>query len=211
MAQQASSQQFIEIEDIRDGVIILKNKGFRAILRVSSINFALKSGEEQNAIIFQFQNFLNSLDFSIQIMVQSRFLDIADYLKKIKSLEQEQENELLRIQSVEYREFVQSLVETTNIMRKDFYVVIPFTVFEAKRKGFMETLKATFKPPKVAEIKEEDFARYKGQLWQRVNYITEGLARMGIYGVPLNSKELIQLFWSIYNPGEAKKRKAPTV
>ena len=122
---QPTTQQFLEIDQIREGILVLKNKALRGILMVSSLNFALKSEDEQNAILYQFQNFLNSLDFSCQIIVQSRKLNITGYLEKLKELEKTQENELLKMQTAEYREFIQGLVEAGTILAKTFFIVIP--------------------------------------------------------------------------------------
>jgi len=127
---QASTQQFLEIDQIREGIIILKNKALRGVIMVSSLNFALKSEDEQNAIIYQFQNFLNSLDFSIEIVIQSRRLNITGYLEKLKELEGKQENELLRIQTADYRKFIQGLIAGGAIMSKNFFVVVPFALVE---------------------------------------------------------------------------------
>ena len=122
----------IKIDAIRDGVAILKGGALRGVLRVSSINFALKSEDEQNAVIFAFQNFLNSLDFEIQIFVSSRFLNIDDYLASLEEIENKQQNELLRIQTQEYRKFVKEFVESANIVSTDFFVVVPFSLYEAQ-------------------------------------------------------------------------------
>ena len=122
----AQTQQFLEIEQIREGVVVLRDKTLRGILMVSSLNFALKSEEEQNAIIYQFQEFLNSLDFSCQILIQTRRLNITGYLDKLKELEEKQENELLKIQTRGYREFIASMIKEGVIMTKNFYIIIPF-------------------------------------------------------------------------------------
>src|SRR4030042_1631839 len=127
-----STQQFLEIDQIREGLLVLKNRLLRAVMMVSSLNFALKSEEEQSAIISAFQSFLNSLDFSCQIVIQSRKLNITGYLDKIKELEAKQENKLLRIQTEEYYNFVQELVKGGTIMSKSFFIVVPFNLLEAK-------------------------------------------------------------------------------
>ncbi|HDJ30575.1 MAG TPA: hypothetical protein ENF31_01290 [bacterium] len=196
---QIPTQKFLEIEDIREGIVILKNKTLRGVLIVSSLNFALKSEEEQNATIFQFQEFLNSLDFPLQIVVQSRRLNITGYLDKLKSLEERQENELLKAQTAEYRKFIKDLVAKASIMQKNFFVVVPFIPFgaEATKKGF-------FAKPTLPTLTEEVFQRAKVQLWQRMEFIILGLRRCGLQAQPLDSPELIELFWSIYNPEEAE-------
>lgn len=197
---EATTQQFLEIDQIREGVIVLKNKALRGVLMVSSLNFALKSTEEQNAIIYQFQNFLNSLDFSCQIIVQSRKLNITGYIERLKELEQKQENELLKIQMISYREFIENLVKTGQIMTKNFFIVVPFTIIELQ--GVPKT--KLLKKPVMPVLTEEDFQRCKIQLWQRMEFIAAGLRRCGLQCIPLSTAELIELFWSLHHPDEAE-------
>jgi len=198
---QSSTQQFLEIEQIREGVMILKNKSLRGVIMVSSLNFALKSEEEQTAIIYQFQNFLNSLDFSLQIVAQSRRLNITGYLDKLKDLEKKQENELLKTQTAEYRNFVQDLIAGSSIMSKNFFVVVPFTLIEIPG---METAKGFLKKKPEITLSEEQFQRAKSQLWQRMEFVALGLRRCGLQCVPLNTPELIELFWGLYHPEESE-------
>ena len=190
-----SAQQFLEIQEIKHGVVVLKNKALRGVLMVSSINFALKSEEEQNATIYQFQNFLNSLDFSLQIVVQSRKLNITGYLDKLKELEKKQKTELLKTQTAEYRKFVQELIAGGSIMSKNFFVVVPFSFVEIP--GLTST-------QKTSDQEETRFQRGKAQLWQRMEFVASGLRRCGLKCIPLNTSELIELFWSIHHPEEAE-------
>lgn len=197
-----TSQQFLEVEQIREGVVILKDKTLRGLLMVSSLNFALKSDEEQNAILYQFQNLLNSLDFSCQIILQSRRLNITGYLDKLKSLEEKQENELLQIQTRSYREFVEQLVKEGVIMTKNFFVIIPFypsPLELPKTTPSQKTGRAT-----TPSLTEENFQRYKSQLWQRMEFIALGLKRCGLQAIPLITNELIELFWGFHHPKEAE-------
>jgi type IV secretory pathway VirB4 component len=188
-----STQQFLEIEDVRENVLILKDGSLRGILVVSSINFALKSEEEQNAIIYQFQNFLNSLDFTIQIYIQSRRLNLTGYLERLEELEKKQTNELLKIQTRSYIDFIKSLIGGGSIMTKNFYVVVPF--YPALVPGMKR---------KSPTLTDEEFQRAKTQLWQRMEFVAQGLRRCGLFCAPLNTQELIELFWSIYHPEEAE-------
>lgn len=126
-----STQDFLDFEDIREGTIVLKNRAIRGILLVSSTNFALKSQEEQDAVVFQFQTFLNSLDFFLQITIQSRKLNITGYIDRLKELEQNQTNELLRQQTESYRKSVETLIATGSVLSKNFFVVVPFSLIEA--------------------------------------------------------------------------------
>ena len=196
----ASTQKFLEIDQIREGVILLRNKAMRGVIMVSSLNFALKSDDEQNAIIYQFQNFLNSLDFSLEIVVQSRRLNITGYLDKLKELEKKQENELLKTQTAGYQKFIRDLIGGGAIMSKSFFVAVPFTLVEVPG---MKATKALFKKQPIT-FSEEQFQRCKSQLWQRMEFVALGLRRCGLQCIPLNTSELIELFWSLYHPEEAE-------
>jgi type IV secretory pathway VirB4 component len=194
-----TAQSFLQFKQIKEGVVVLKNKALRGILMVSSINFELKSNEEQEAIIYQFQNFLNSLDFSCQIIIQSRRLNITGYFEKLKELERQQENELLRLQTVEYRKFVENLVGRGVIMTKQFFVVVPYTVGEISGLTAGLGLKS-----KVGSIGDEMFEHAKEQLYQRMEFVAIGLRRCGLGVIPLTTPELIELFWSWHHPREAE-------
>lgn len=205
---QLPTQDFLEINQIRDGIIILKNKGLRVVLMVSSLNFALKSDDEQNAIIYQFQDFLNSLDFSCQIIVQSRRLNITGYLDKLEDIEENEKNELLRLQISEYRDFIESILKEGSIMQKSFYVVVPFSFMETQgteaggRKKFSKI---------ITRLTEEEFQRAKVQLMQRVEFVALGLRRCGLEAVPLGNIELIELFWSLHHHLEAERGYYPDI
>lgn len=197
-----TTQQFLEIKQIREGVVILKNKAMRGILMVSSLNFALKSEDEQNATLYQFQSFLNALDFSCQVIIQSRRLNITGYLEKLKELEENQKKELLKMQTREYREFIRQLVEERLILTKNFFIVIPYTLSEAV--GLDTNEKGILKQAKIPTLTEEAFQRCKIQLWQRMEYIALGLRRCGLQAVPLTTPEIVELFWSLHHPKEAE-------
>lgn len=168
---------------------------------VSSLNFALKSEEEQQAIIFQFQSFLNSLDFSLQVVVQSRKLNMTGYLEKIKQLEANQANELLKNQTASYHDFIKGLVETGTIMSKNFFVVVPYSVVESQAAAGTENV---FKLSGLPVLTEEQFQRCKGQLWQRMEFLALGLRRMGLQAFALATPELIEFFWALHHPKEAE-------
>jgi len=191
---QASTQQFLEIDKIKEGVLVLKNKSIRGVLMVSSLNFALKSTEEQEATIYQFQDFLNSLDFSIEIVIQSRKLNITGYLDKLEEIAKNQKNELLRIQTIEYQKFIKELISGGQVLSKNFFVVIPFTLIQVP--GFSN---ADRQNPS-----EDQFQRSKSQLWQRMEFAVMGLRRCGLQCTPLNTGELVELFWSLYHPEDAE-------
>ena len=198
-----ATQQFLEIDQIREGVVLLKNKGMRGVLMVSSQNFALKSEDEQTATIYQFQNFLNSLDFPLEIIVQSRILNITGYLDKLKELESKQKNELLKIQTGEYRKFIKDLIAGGQILSKNFFVVVPFALIEIPG---LKSAASIFgkKKREDSEFTKSHFQRAKSQLWQRLEFVSLGLRRCGLRAVSLNTSELIELFWSLYHPEEAE-------
>ena len=212
MPQLPSTQNFLEIEQIREGIVILKNKALRAIMMVSSLNFALKSNEEQASIIAQFQEFLNSLDFSLQIIVQSRRLNITGYLEKLKDLAAKQPNELLKIQMAEYHDFVADLVAGAppanrygEIMTKNFFAVIPFALLEAR------SASNPLKTAKMPALTEEKFQMAKQQLWQRMEFVALGLRRCGLQAMPLTTPEIIELFWGLHHPKQAEVGYYPEV
>ncbi|MDP3795424.1 MAG: hypothetical protein Q8R13_05925 [bacterium] len=199
----APSQHILDIDAIRDGVLVLKNGALRAVLMASSLNFDLKSEVEQEAIIAGYQEFLNSLDFQVQLVVHSRRLDIEHYLAALAERTKDQPNELLRVQVDEYIQFIRSFVEMANIMQKFFYVVVPFALTEQKSGGgLFSGLTGLFGGGgKTKAMDPERFAEYKTQLWQRVELVASGLARLDVRTVPLTNEELFELFRSLYRPG----------
>ncbi len=197
MANESASQHFVPLADIHDDVVILKNGQMCMILLASSINFALKSSDEQQAILSQFQSFLNSVDFSIQIYIQSRRLDIRPYLAVLKERETQQYNELMQIQLREYMEFINTFTSQVDIMTKNFFVVIPYTPLNMEVKGITKFLKkGEPQPARTAEKFYED----RTQLEQRVSVVEQGLARIGIRTAPLGTEELTELYYHIFNP-----------
>ena len=203
-----TTQNFVPIQEVRDGVVILKSGGMRSIVLATSLNFALKSSDEQGAILMQFQNFLNSLDFSVQIFIQSKKLDIRPYLALLEDRRKEQVTELMKIQVREYIEFIRTFVETTNIMTKSFFVVIPYDppimtgsknpiskAFPGKKKDAAEETKSS----------DEKFQEYRSQLEQRVAVVEQGLVRCGVRAAELGTEEVVELFYKLFNPGDTEK------
>lgn len=201
-----STQKHVDVEDVRDGVIMLRNGSIRAILLASSINFDLKSSDEQDAIIIQYQNFLNSLDFPLQIIVHSRGFRIEPYLEKLRQQEKIQENELLKFQISEYENFVQSLTEVSNIMSKLFYIVVPFAPSETEEGGFFDKLSGIFQPVQQSRVRGEVFETYKNQLFQRVDQVSAALSGTGVRTTLLNTEEVIELLYNTYNPSLSASR-----
>ncbi len=203
----ASSQQLIDIEEIRDGVIVLKSGVLRAILMVSSVNFSLKSAEEQDAIIFGYQAFLNSLDFPLQVIINSRRLKIDSYLKTLSEIEKEQTNDLLKMQTAEYADFVKQLVEMSNIMSKTFYVVVPFSFMESKGTGIFNKITSILSAKNVPSAESKNFEKIKDQLLQRVSLVSSSLKNLGAKSAMLKTQEVIELFYNIYNPDLSDREK----
>lgn len=197
-----STLKYVDIKTIRDGVVVLKNGTLRAVLLVSTVNFDLKSSDEQVAIIGAYQNFLNSLDFPIQIVVNSRKLNIQPYIEVLKEKAREQRNELLKIQIIEYQEFIKNLSDVTNIMSKFFYLVVPFAPVEDSNDGVLGKISSIVRPTENLAEREELFETYKNQLWQRVDHVAAALGGTGLHFTALNTDELIELYYGMYNPSE---------
>lgn len=206
-----SVQAYLDIAEIRDNVVVLKDGGLRAVLLVSSVNFALKSEDEQKALIGGYQNFLNSLEFPVQVVIQSRPLDLNSYISKLKEVSDKQPNELLRIQTIDYIEYIQQLLDVANIMTKRFFVIVPYTSVNIPRGGFIEKILETVNPLRKTQRAISRFDRDRTQLFQRVDIVASGLRGMGLQTVLLNTQELIELFYEIYNPDLALKRKLPAI
>ena len=199
MATQASTHQFVDIESIKDGIIITKDKNLRAVLMVSSINFELKSADEKQALIFNFQRLLNSLrDFPIQILMQSRPLDLAEYFVFLREHQEKQENELLKIQTAEYVHFVEELVELSNIMNKYFYVVVPYNLTTVEKKGLLGRIRR--KKTDETEELERKFEEGRNELLMRVSQVASLLGELELRSILLGDRELIELFHGLYNP-----------
>lgn len=204
-----ATQAMLDIEEIKDGTLVMKTGSLRAVLMVSSINFSLKATEEQEAIIAGYQEFLNSLDFPIQVLIQSRLLEIDEYVNKLNQQALKQTNELLRIQTAEYAEYIKELVDMAQIMSKDFYVIVPFDGIaqgESKKK-----LLSSLKPATKVILDEKDFEQRRLQLLQRVNHIRDGLEGLGLQVVPLETQELIELMYNTYNPESFQQQKLAAI
>ena len=199
-----STQEFVPIKEVRDGVVVLKDGGLRLILIASSLNLALKSEDEQRATISQFQNFLNSLDFSVQIYVSSRRLDIRPYIALLEERLKAQMEDLLKIQIREYIDFVKNFTERSSIMTKNFFIVVPYTQpLLGGKKGFsiLPSKKGTAEK-KLDDMEALEEAR--SQLEQRASVVEQGLSGMGIRVIQLGTEEVVELFYKIFNPGETE-------
>ncbi|HEY4523939.1 MAG TPA: hypothetical protein VJK04_03660 [Candidatus Paceibacterota bacterium] len=206
-----STQEFVEIERIYEDTLILKGGGLRRVLLVSGINIELKSEEEQNIIYSEYQNFLNSLDFSLQIVIHSRKLNIQNYLKMLQDREDQEADDLLKSELAEYREFIRSFVAENDIMTKNFFVVVPYDPINLPSKSTILNLLPSFisrKEPTANEAPNEiseGTKRNLFQLSQRVEHVIAGLRAIGVRAVALNKEELAELFYNLYNPESMEK------
>jgi hypothetical protein len=185
-------------------VAVLNDGSLRSIMLASSINFALKSAEEQRAVISQFQNFLNTVDFSVQFSIQSRNLDIDPYLDQLESQHQKETNPLLQTQIREYMEFITTFTDDADIMRKAFLVVVPYNRSVINQDGgIMSTLRGLV-GSNDQQYDESSFEEARSQLDQRVGIVEQGLVRTGVRVTQIETEEAIELFYQLLNPGNLK-------
>lgn len=198
----SATQEFVPIKEIRDGIIMSSDSDMRAVLLVSSLNLSLKSDEEQRAVISGFQTFLNSLEFTVQIFLQSRRLDIRPYIAMLEERAKNVNEDLLKVQIREYIEFIRNFTETRNIMSKNFFVIIPYTmpILGAGNSPFGGKKGVTDKQAKI-----EQFEEARSQLEQRVSIVAQGLNRVGLRTAKLGTEEIVELFYKLFNPGETDK------
>ena len=199
-----ATQEFVPIKEVRDGVVILKDGSLRSLLMASSINLALKSQDEQQAIIGQFQNFLNSLEFTVQFFVQSRQLDIRPYIALLEERLAVELDDLMKIQIREYITFIKDFTERANIMTKNFFIVVPYDpALIARGSGLGSLIPGS--ASSSTTMSNEQFEQYRTQLEQRIAVIEQGLVRTGVRVVGLGTEEVIELFYKLFNPGELVK------
>ena len=206
----ASTQAYLDVREIKEGTIVMKDGSIRAVLVVASVNFSLKSGGEQNALISAYQNFLNGLEFSIEILMQSRKMDIHSYLDKLRSIMQQQTNELLRMQTQEYIEYIAKLIEFASIMNKTFYVAIPLTTGAVKT-GLVYKIGNLFNPAREITVEKRDFEKAREELNKRVNQVVSAMSSMGLKTIVLNTEELIELMYNSYNLNTASPIKIKSI
>jgi hypothetical protein len=200
-----ATQEFVPIKEVRDGIIVLKDGGLRAIVLANSVNLSLKSNDEQKATILQFQSFLNTLDFAIQISIQSRRLDIRPYLLLLEDRAKVQSEPLLKLQTKEYIEFIRNFTDSVSIMTKSFFVVVPYTHTALKSdSGILTRLFRRKGKAETEIIRQEDFEEKRSQLEERVSVIEQGLSRCGIKSAQLGTEEVVEVFYKVFNPGEVE-------
>lgn len=201
-----STQQYLDLAEIKEGIVVMRDGGLRLVLMISPVNFALKSENEQGALIFQYQSFLNSLDFPIQILIQSRKLDLGPYLQKLEVQKGETTNELLRMQIEDYAEFIKRLLTVVNIMTKKFYIIIPFMPANLRRRGIFDKIIHPAQPLTV-KMSDAEFKSYREELLEKTNVVIGGLASLGLRAAPLSTQQIIELFYATYNPEESARER----
>lgn len=206
-----STQKFLDFSEVRDDTVVMKDGTLRSVILVSSINFSLKSEDEQNATIAAYVSFLNSIEFPLQIVIQSRRLNIDRYLELLTAQERDQANELLRSQIIDYREFIKELVVLSDIMSKKFYVVVPYIPGKVETQNFVSRVTAVLSPATTLTLKEDKFKHYKELLDKRVEHVMAGLAGMGLNSVRMDTQSLIELYYITYNPESATQEKLSNV
>lgn len=203
-----SAQKFVPIKEIRSGTVVLTDGTLRSVLLASSLNFALKSADEQTAILLQFQNLLNTLEFPLQFFIESRELDIRPYIALLEEQLKEQTIDLIKTQTREYIEFVKGFTENVNIMSKSFFVIVPYApaVLQGGGAG-LKSVVGAFKTRGKGDAKDrlDKFEESKSQLDQRVAVVTQGLSRAGIRAAQLGTEELVELYYKLFNPGDSEK------
>ncbi len=195
-----STVSFLDISEIRDDCVIMRDGTLRGVLLCSSVNFALKSEDEQNATIQAYMQFLNSIDFPLQIVIQSRKLNIDSYLEKLKIMEKQQTNELLRVQIADYLDYIKELISIGEIMTKRFYVVAPYNPKSDNRRNFWQRLSSILAAAGTIKLTREQFERYAEALGKRLEFLMSGLASIGLSAVRLDTQGLIELYYNSYNP-----------
>lgn len=202
-----STKEFVEIQDIKNDLIILKDGSFRQIIEVGSINFELKSQDEQMAILQKFKEFLNSLDFSLEIVVMSRRLNIKNYLKTLEEIKEKQPTELLRVQVAEYSRFIKGLTELSNIMKKRFFVVVSWHfLLTETQKGILNSIKNIIKPKEaIKKLTDEEIKFYRNQIYQRTQMVIDGLSSLGLTPRVLEKEDMVNIFYKLYNPGASEE------
>jgi hypothetical protein len=197
-----STQQFLPIKEIKEGIAVMRDGSIRAVVMVSSVNFALKNQEEKDAIIMSYQSFLNSLGFPVQIIIRSRRLFLDSYLNNLKRILGEQTNELLRLQTAQYIDFINELLEYANIMEKRFFVVVAHYPMVMEKDN---PIKKLFGPDTDKE--RAGFKEQKTELMSKVEQVISGLSSVGMRCAVLNTEELIELYYAVYNPDSSGTEK----
>lgn len=203
--KQLSTQAHLQFSEIKDGVVIMRDGSLRMVILCSPTNFDLKSPAEKDAVEFAFQGFLNGLHFPIQIVIQSRRIDLDGYLEKLEKIQSDQPNPLLSSLMEDYIYNIRGLLEEVNIMEKRFYVVVPYYVAGVSKENILTKLKGVFSNEEATQTVGE-YEKRKNELVQRTNQVAQGLAQVGVRSVILNTQEIIELFYNSYNIDESQNQ-----
>jgi len=208
-----STQNMLQIAEIRDGIVIMSDGSYRSVVMVKSINFDLMSPQEQEAVEYAYQGFLNSLYFPLQIFIRSQRIDLQPYVNKLDKIRTEHDNMLLALLMDDYINYIDQLAQQTNLMDKKFYLVIPyFPVIDPQKaitqsKNFFTGVAQLFSTREDhVVINEQDLEKAKSELRNRVQAVLGGLMQCGIQGLPLDTQELIELYYDTYNPDTATRQ-----
>ncbi len=204
-----STQGSLLISEIKDGVVVMRDGSLRGVILGSAINFDLMSSQEQEAVEFAYQGFINSLHFPVQISIKSQKIDLDGYLEKLTALRSAQPNELLGLLMDDYMANIKALVDEVNIMDKQFYVTVPFfpPVNPTKTVSLIAGIKAALQPVPIITVEEDEFKKYKQELSQRMALVSSGMSQMGIRALALGTQELVDLYYGWYNPDVAVNEK----
>ena len=209
-AAKPSTQDTLLISEIRDGIVVMRDGSLRAVIMASAINFDLMSASERDGVEYAYQSFLNSMHFPIQILIKSQRIDLDGYIAKLQQLRADQDNDLLAMLMDDYVANIKALVDEVNIMDKQFYIVVPYyppAQTKLKQKNIVTGVAGIFKKQTVTTLGEQDFIAFKEELAQRVNLVAGGLGQIGVRNIPLNTQELIDLYYSSYNPDVSQNQK----
>ncbi len=212
--QAAAAQKYLPIAEIKNNTIVLKNGGLRGVIQTSSVNFNLKSEDEQNSLIYAYQNFLNTLEFPVQILIRSKKLDIDNYIENLRKISENQTQQLLQRQTEEYIEYISKLIEYADIMEKKFYVIVPADIDAGPKLGFFEKFWEHLHPQDtLAKMisRQRDFQTRRKTLTQRVNTVKQGLENCNLRVTELTTQELIELMYQVYNPITSREQKLTNV
>ena len=210
-----TTQKSLLVSEIRDGIVIMRDGSLRSVVMCQSVNFDLMSPQEREGVEQAYQQFLNSLEYAVQIYIRSQRINLDSYLEKLQNARQNQDNILLGLLMEDYIEYIKYLVEAANIMDKQFYVIVPYYPsglsegITSGAKKFTELFKTNKKD--VVTVNENEFNKHKQELTRRARTVANGLNRIGTQAVPLNTQELIELYYNVYNPVTSKQEKLTDV
>ena len=199
MTTKSTTQSFVPLKDIQNGIIIRDDGVLCAVVLVSSLNFNLKSEDERNAILYQFQSLLNSLEVGVQVLIQSRRLNIKPYLQYLEEVYEKQDIDLLRLQTREYINFIADFTERNEIMTKQFFIVVSYSPGSSNALGGLP-----FFGKQKSASKEQSSEEHITQLMQRVSFIQNNIRALGLRAVQLGTEEVTELLYKTFNPGDTQ-------